>query len=236
MSDDKQTTAEPSSSSSRLFEEIRNQILDGALEPGTKVTEADLAQRFNVNRAPLREALLRLEERRLIDRVPFSGTRIFQPSDKMMADLFDLREMMEGLACRRAANLITDEEVDELERENRVASEQLGAEIRTGAKSGKPIRDLHVRIAQISGNLELQRFLSGEVWHYMRASYRRLNKSLELRKVGSRHHEWIVDALKSREGEIAEQLMRQHIRFNKKAWEKLKLNGAVPVLDDRQSA
>lgn len=236
MSQDKPTTAEPASTSRWLFEEIRNQILEGELVPGTKVTEADLAQRFNVNRAPLREALLRLEERRLIDRVPFSGTRIFQPSDKMMADLFDIREVLEGLACRRAAELITDAEIDELERENQLASEQLADEIRTGSKSGKPIRDLHVRIAQISGNAELQRFLSGEVWHYMRASYRRLNKSLELRRVGARHHEWIVEALKSREGEIAEQLMRQHIRFNKKAWQELRLAAEKPEVPDRESA
>jgi DNA-binding GntR family transcriptional regulator len=222
MSDDKPRAVEPSSSANRLFEEIRSQILDGELVPGTKVTEADLAQRFNVNRAPLREALLRLEERRLIDRVPFSGTRIFQPSDKMMSDLFDIREVMEGLACRRAAELITDAEIEELERENEAAAQRLAAEIESAPSGSKPIRDLHVRIAQISGNVELQRFLNGEVWHYMRASYRRLNKSLKLRKIGARHHEWIVEALRARQGEMAEQLMRQHIRFNKQTWQELR--------------
>lgn len=221
MSDEKQTAIETNSTSSRLFEKIRNQILEGELVPGSKVTEADLAQRFGVNRAPLREALLRLEERRLIERVPYSGTRIFQPSDKMMEDLFDVREALEGLACRRAAELVTNEDVAELERFLKLAMERLEQERVQTNDTQQPIRDLHIRIAQISGNLELQRLLNGEVWHYMRASYRRLDKSLESRFLGARHHEWIVEALASRNGELAEQLMRHHIRFNKQRWASL---------------
>ena len=91
-------------------------IVSGELSPGAKVTERELAQRYGVNRAPLREALLRLEERRLIERVPFSGTRVFQPSDRMLAELWDIREVLEGLAARRAAETATQAEIEELRR------------------------------------------------------------------------------------------------------------------------
>jgi DNA-binding GntR family transcriptional regulator len=212
---------DPASTSSRLFEQIRDRILEGQLTPGAKVTEAELAQRYGVNRAPLREALLRLEERRLIERIPFSGTRVFQPSEKMMGELYDIREMLEGLACRRAAEVITRKEVAELTQIAEESAVRLERERQLTTEGQPAIRDLHIRIAQISGNAELQRLLNGEIWHYMRASYWRLKRPIEVRLLGARQHEWIIEALAARDGELAEQLMRHHIRSNKETWKQM---------------
>jgi DNA-binding GntR family transcriptional regulator len=84
------------------------------------------------------------------------------------------------------------------------------------------IRDFHIRIAEISGNDELQRLLNGEIWHYIRTNYRRLVRSIDRRIVRPRHHEWIIDALSARDGELAEQLMRRHVRSNKQTWEEFR--------------
>ena len=155
------------SSSERLTEEISARIMSGELRPGAKVTERELAQRYGVNRAPLREALLRLEERRLIERVPFSGTRIFQPSDRMLTELYDIREVLEGLAPRRAAETASDAQIDELTSMAREGSERLGKLPADDSGQLSHIRDIHMRIAVLSGNEELQRILNSEIWLYL---------------------------------------------------------------------
>ncbi|MGV6873969.1 GntR family transcriptional regulator [Pseudochelatococcus sp. B33] len=213
------------SSSERLVEEIRTRIVSGELRPGAKITERELAQRYGVNRAPLREALLRLEERRLIERVPFSGTRVFQPSNRMLSELYDIREVLEGLAARRAAETASDAQIEELTRMAREGSERIA----NSSPGDLPhIRDIHMRIAEISGNQELERILNGEIWLYLRANHRRWVDALEKRALGALQHERIAEAIRSRDGDVAEMLMRKHIRTSRAAWvEALKsLNGA----------
>jgi DNA-binding GntR family transcriptional regulator len=205
-------------SSERLVEEIRTRIVSGELSPGAKVTERELAQRYGVNRAPLREALLRLEERRLIERVPFSGTRVFAPSNRMLSELWDIREVLEGLAARRAAETATGSEIEELSRMSRAGSERLAHSTDHSYRDLPAIRDIHMRIAAISGNQELERILNSEIWLYLRANYRRWVKALDKRVVGALQHERIAEAIGSRDGDVAEMLMRKHIRTSRAAW------------------
>lgn len=230
MTEEIDDISDHASSSERLVEEIRTRIVSGELSPGAKVTERELAKRYGVNRAPLREALLRLEERRLIERVPFSGTRVFQPSDRMLAELWDIREVLEGLAARRAAEYATDAEIAELlrmaregaERVAREAADNYGERMRS---SNPTIRDIHMRIAIVSGNHELERILNSEIWLYLRADYRRWVKAIDKRAVGAHQHERIAEAISSRDGDIAEMLMRKHIQTSRTAWIE-SLNGA----------
>src|SRR5690349_14050541 len=98
-------------SSAKLLESLGARIISGEMPPGTKLTEASLARQLGVSRAPLREALLKLEERQLIERVPFSGMRVAVLSPNTIFELFEIREVLEGLACRKAAGVITDAEV-----------------------------------------------------------------------------------------------------------------------------
>lgn len=228
MVDELDDATDHASSSERLVDEIRARIVSGELSPGAKVTERELAQRYGVNRAPLREALLRLEERRLIERVPFSGTRVFQPSNRMLAELWDIREVLEGLAARRAAETATRDEVEELRRMAAEGAARIAREA-AGEHSPRPpvrdIRDIHMRIAIISGNQELERILNSEIWLYMRVNYRRWVKALEKRALGALQHERIAEAIGSRDGEVAELLMRKHIRTSRAAWVE-SLNGS----------
>ena len=229
MADELGDQSDHTSSSERLVEEIRARIVSGELSPGAKITERELAQRYGVNRAPLREALLRLEERRLIERVPFSGTRVFQPSNRMLSELWDMREVLEGLAARRAAETATQAEIEEL---RRMASEGSARLARTAADDYRDlpaIRDIHMRIAVISGNRELERILNSEIWLYLRANYRRWVKAIEKRAVGALQHERIAEAIGSRDGDVAEMLMRKHIRTSRAAWvESLNGSNGVP--------
>lgn len=214
----------PLSTSERLFEIIRDRILYGDLPPGTKITEAALSKAYGVNRAPLREAFLRLEERRLIERVPFSGTRVFKPSTRMLRELFEVREVLEGFACRKVAQTISPEEADELlqlveYRETMVLTME-DKELTTALTT----LDIHQKIAELCGNEELQRILRSDVWMYLRANFRQWNRSAQKKRAGAAEHRDIVKALKNRDSELAELLMRRHISKTREIWE-VDLNG-----------
>ena len=90
-------------SADRVFEALQDAIVRGELPPGARVGETDLAERFGTSRGPLREALRRLESRRLVERTPHVGVRIAALDHGDLIELYYLREALEGMAARLAA-------------------------------------------------------------------------------------------------------------------------------------
>jgi DNA-binding GntR family transcriptional regulator len=210
--DDPGGTEEFDSASERLLSLIGSGIIAGDLAPGEKLTETGLAKRYGVSRAPLREALLRLEERQLIERMPFSGTRVAAPSLRMLGELYEVRAVLEGLAARRAAAAATPAQIDEL----RAAVEEGGRTVRdarpTLPQTGSPTpQRFHTLIAEIAGSLELGRLLGREIWRFSIQIHRKWNRSPERLQASIREHEHILAAIEAADEELAELLMRRHI-------------------------
>jgi DNA-binding GntR family transcriptional regulator len=221
------------SSAERLYDAVRERILVGDLPPGTKITEAALASAYGVNRAPIREALLRLEERRLIERVPFSGTHVFDPSPEMIRELFEIRTELEALACRRAARVVSVQQAAELEAFVRESEAQVSSMDDAALMARIASMDVHLKIAEVSGNRELQRILRGDIWQYLRMNYRMWNKSADLKRRGVRDHIQICSAICAGDGELAELLMRRHVANSQKSWEAARAqSGVTPVRHD----
>ncbi|WP_245797787.1 GntR family transcriptional regulator [Mangrovactinospora gilvigrisea] len=89
--------------SDETYEALLERIVEGGLRPGQRMVERDLAAELGVSRVPVREALRRLSVEGLVVLVPRQGALVapFTPAD--VEDLFDVRERLEGLAARRAA-------------------------------------------------------------------------------------------------------------------------------------
>src|ERR1700692_910497 len=98
-----------------LVEMISKEIMDGALQQGEKLTEPRLSQRFGVSRAPLREAIGRLEGQRLVVRTPRLGARVAVFAPREAIQLFHIREGLEGISARLAAERISHSEISALE-------------------------------------------------------------------------------------------------------------------------
>jgi DNA-binding GntR family transcriptional regulator len=200
--------------SERLYELLSNAIISGEIAPGASMTEPGLAQRYGVSRAPLREALRRLEERQLIERSAYRGMRVVELSPRMVEELYEIREALEGLACRRAASRVGDPEATLLR--DALASERAYIRYRVGggeADSSAPkVSSVHSVIARIADNRELLDLLDGAIWRLLRAEYwRRIKRPNELRQ-SYLEHAGIVRALIHRDGELACLLMHRHIR------------------------
>ena len=84
------------------FSSLENAIYAGEFEPGQRLSEAELARRFGISRGPLREALQRLEGR-LVTRRARVGVHVIELSSDTLRELFMIREALEGLAARQAA-------------------------------------------------------------------------------------------------------------------------------------
>ena len=92
----------------RIHEQLRAAILQGDLAPGTPVVEAELAARLGASRTPIREALRRLESEGLLEPRGLRGTVVRTVDPAEVACIFEIREALESLAARRAAEAIDD--------------------------------------------------------------------------------------------------------------------------------
>ena len=81
-----------------IFRKIQSAIVKGEIAPGSKISEPELARIHGVSRGPLREALHRLEGQKLLVRVPHAGARVVSLSPKELAELYEIRESLEGLS------------------------------------------------------------------------------------------------------------------------------------------
>ncbi len=97
-----------------LFEILRNRITRHELPPGGKLLEEDLSAEFGVSRGKVREALLLLQHRGLIDRVPNRGAMVARFGFDEAAQLFPMREVLEGLCSRLATQNVDPESWQDL--------------------------------------------------------------------------------------------------------------------------
>ena len=99
----------------RTYGAVKRMILAGTLRPGEKLAERELSRRLKVSRTPLREALSRLVQEGLVENRPRRGHYVRAIDAKSVADLYDLREVLEKHAVRLAARRLTDADIAELE-------------------------------------------------------------------------------------------------------------------------
>ena len=95
----------------RVFSLLQDDIVRGEIPPGSKVSETELAGRYGVSRGPLREAIRRLESRQLLERVVHVGTRVASLSFDDLIEIYHVREALEGMAARLAAEQMSTQEV-----------------------------------------------------------------------------------------------------------------------------
>lgn len=194
-----------------LFASLSEAIVKGEYAPGAKLSEPRLAARYGVSRGSLREAIRRLEERKLVQRSPRQGVRVVVPSLETAVELFKIREVLEGLAAREAARTCTAEEAGALQAmlvEHRRALEKPDAMLYWQDTANS---DFHFFIARLARSAHLFDLLCNEYYTLFRL-YRmqhrivpgRAQKALE-------EHERIAEAVADHDAELAEYLMRRHI-------------------------
>jgi DNA-binding GntR family transcriptional regulator len=195
----------------RTFDSIKADIIDGQLAQGTKIVESDLAMKYGISRGPLREAIHRLEQIKLIVRIPHAGSRVVTLDTKMMGDIYTARESLEGMAARLAARLMSDAEITALS----ALLDQHEANI--SETEGKAYFqregdiDFHFRIAEASQNQWILENLNGELYQLIRMCRHQSGQFPARAQTALDQHRQIAAAIAQRDEELAEILMRRHI-------------------------
>lgn len=99
-----------------VFEAIRTAITSGALQPGERIMENQLAEQLRVSRTPVREAIRKLEQEGFVVMVPRRGTYVSDLSIRDINEVFEIRTALEVLSAGLAAERITEEDLERLER------------------------------------------------------------------------------------------------------------------------
>ena len=99
-----------------VFENLREAILEGKLEPGQRLMEVQLAEQLGVSRTPVREAIRKLELEGLVIMLPRKGAYVANVSLKDIIDVLEIRASLEGLAALLATERIRDEELTKLKK------------------------------------------------------------------------------------------------------------------------
>lgn len=195
-----------------VTQRLEEAILGGELAPGARISEQALAISLGVSRGPLREAIRRLEGRKLVERKQNIGVRVVELSPQKLFDLMVVREATEGMACRLAATRISDEGIDDLEQLLQRHADKV--ELRAGqAYMQKSYDDdFHYRIIRASENAPLIDYLLTDLYDLMRLYRMRSSKADGRAKKAWAEHMDIVQALRTRNPDRAEKAMRRHIQ------------------------
>jgi len=195
----------------QAYESIKGDIIIGTLTQGSKIVESDLAMKYGISRGPLREAIHRLEQNKLVFRVPHAGSRVITLDRKMMEDIYTARESLEGMAARLAARYMPDEDIRSL---HELLDAHEEAIERTEGKAyfqHEGDIDFHYRIALASQNRWILENLNGELYQLIRMGRHQSGQIPERPAKALAQHRLIVAAIEQRDEELAEILMRRHI-------------------------
>lgn len=105
----------PRTTAELVLERMKDDVLTGHLPPGTKLTERELAERYQASRTPVREALKQLVSSQLAVNVPYHGVHVRTVSLEFARDIYEVRAGLEGLAGSLAAQRAGRQELEQLE-------------------------------------------------------------------------------------------------------------------------
>lgn len=208
------TTGAPTTRAEAVADELRSQILNGSVTPGTALRQNDIAAAFKVSPTPVREAFARLQREGLITYEPHRGAVVFRPSFDDLRENYEIRIALEPLATRAAARNLTGEDLEALG--ELVATMAATSDASQYARLN---RDFHDRIYQACGRPRLEQLIAE--LRDASASYLRIliDEVPGSPSVAQPEHEAILAALEARAPARAARLMADHLRHNESLME-----------------
>lgn len=198
-----------------VYEQLRQAILKNRLKPGNRLIERKIAEQLGVSRTPVREAIRMLEREGLVCHIPRSGAVVARLSDKEVLEVYRIRAVLEGLAARMAAEKIKPEQLQHLNRllkqiEQSAADNSLDDLEQVHRK----FNDLIYRAAGSPRLYGMINFLVDFTDRFAPVSFCRPGRIEET----TGEHRQLVEAIKLRDGDLAERIAREHIDNSRRAY------------------
>ena len=194
----------------QIFEQLERDILTGKYQRGEVLSELRLSAELGVSRTPIREAVRRLEQENILKETG-RGMVVIGISREDMLDMYEIRLRIEGLAARRAAANISDEQLKQMEETLDLQSFYIDKQ---EGDSAEQIRDMDSRFHELlyegSGSRAFHETLSAlhrKIMKYRSASVSKHSRAL----LSLEEHRAIYDALAAHDGEAAEKAALNHV-------------------------
>jgi DNA-binding GntR family transcriptional regulator len=192
----------------QAYDFIKSQIMNLGFKPGQYITDSQIAGQLNISRTPVREAFYRLEKEGLLINEARRGWKIYTLSLDNINDIFDIKEVVEGMVARKAAGC-RDETLQDRLREA-LGVMEAAAEANDADAWLKADFHLHDILFQMAGSEIAYRIIANlnDQWHRVRLGFVALQGRTK-RSVDE--HRRIIESVLDGEGEEAERRMRSHL-------------------------
>jgi DNA-binding GntR family transcriptional regulator len=197
-----------------VYQAIKSAIIKGELEPGRRLIEEQLAEDLGASRTPVRQAIHMLERENLVERQARGGFTVKDLSFDDISEILELRVVLEAFAARLAAENVTDDEVDRLEKRN----EAFGRALETGRIDSLAAlnTEFHDALYGLAQNRRLRRMIHDLHDHFYRYR-RRLLAIKDMAATSYQDHKDMIEAMRAKDPDQTEKLVRAHIRKGKQA-------------------
>jgi DNA-binding GntR family transcriptional regulator len=194
----------------KAYMQLKELIMSGELKPGEKIAQEAIAQKLGISRMPLHKAFQMLENELLVESIPRRGIFVKENDLKIIADAFECREAIESVASRRLAQEASLEDIDRLQKLfEPFLDDPANADL---IKYQRADHEFHTLVVKLTGNTLLMKMEAlGNVLinSYRHGLIRSPQETLP-------EHFAIIDAMKNRDADKAEMLMRQHSILSRK--------------------
>lgn len=194
------------------YRKLKELVLQLALRPGQPITETDLIETLGMSRTPIRQALNRLEQEGFVSLIPRTGWFVTEISLRDIHEIFIVREALEGMAARLAAETMSAQALEEL-------NDYMGALAAGGAARESemdPGDRIHDMILAAANNQRIAGVLQLYGDHLRRFHYVAIQLPGRV-ALSHEEHQQILAALNERDGEAAEAVMRRHIQSSRRS-------------------
>jgi DNA-binding GntR family transcriptional regulator len=198
--------------SEQTYQVLKDRILRRQLKPKERINVEDIAQRLGVSRTPVTDALKRLAVEGLVDILPRRGTFVSSLTARDVAELFDVRAVIELYAARR---ILCEGRGEEYLRRIQGPMEQMRRASGSGEYSDYPAfmegdRDFHLALVDLAGNARLCSVYAGLNVHIQVSRAHYLNTVQDA--VQALHeHDLIIQAFRARQPQAVERHLEAHI-------------------------
>lgn len=192
--------------SEKVYDRLKELIINGTIEKGTKITETGIAKMFEISPTPIREAFRKLASEGLIEVNSWRSVVVKGIDKKALLEIYECREALEGMAGYLASKNITSEDIIELEQIifDSNNTDNVNELINLNTK-------FHNKILEIANNERLKKLLNNlmDVILYDRDIS---NRYITRRKKILEEHKEILNFLKLKDAERVSTLMKEHVR------------------------
>ena len=196
---------------SRVFQSIRENILNGVYCENEELRENTIAKELGVSRTPVREALRQLELEGLVKIVPNKGACVTGITQKDVKDIYMIRSLLEGLCARWATEHITEAKIDELEEIILLSEFHLKKRKEEQPQQVTELDGKFHEILYTASNSRILKHVLSDFHKYVRMARKASVTNPERAEKSIEEHKNILQAIKDRDADKAERLANEHM-------------------------